>query len=132
METKNFDTFLNSLEELKQEIKKTTGINKAGVTYAMGLIEDGKFKKPNSWSRPTPADENAFIEAEGMAAYGKWHLGIDSNVDPSLKGHWTYLFTSDFKTVDRAGLIAIRQRAGQNKETAIFEAAGKILEKIDA
>jgi hypothetical protein len=132
METKNFDTLLNSLEGLKQEIKKTTGINKAGVTYATSLVADGKFKKPTSWSHPTPADENAFIESEGMTAYGKWHLGIDSNVDPSLKGHWTYVFTSDFKTVDRAGLIAIRQRAGQNKETAIFEAAGKILEKIDA
>jgi len=132
METKNFDNLLNSLEELKQEIKKTTGINKAGVTYATSLVADGKFKTPNSWSHPTPADENAFIESEGMAAYGKWHLGIDDNVDPSLKGHWTYVFTSDFKTVDRAGLIAIRQRAGQNKETAIFEAAGKILEKIDA
>jgi len=132
METKNFDTLLNSLEELKQEIKKTTGINKAGVTYANSLVADGKFKKPTSWSHPTAADENAFIESDGMAAYGKWHLGVDDSVDPSLKGHWTYVFTSDFKTVDRAGLIAIRQRAGQNKETAIFEAAGKILDKIDA
>ena len=132
METKNFDNLLNSLEELKQEIKKTTGINKAGVTYANSLVADGKFKKPTSWQHPTPAEENAFIESDGMAAYGKWHLGVDDSVDPSLKGHWTYVFTSDFKTVDRAGLIAIRQRAGQNKETAIFEAAGKILEKIDA
>lgn len=127
-----FDKLLHSLEELKQEIKKTTGINKGGVTYAMGLIADGKVSKPSSWNPPSVEEENAFIEAEGMPAFAKWHLGVDGNVDPTLKGHWTYIYTSDFKTVDRAALIAVRQRAGQNKETAIFEAAGKILEKLDA
>ena len=127
-----FDKLLNSLEELKQELKKTTGLNKNGVNYAMSMVSEGQVSKPSSWNHPTAAEENAFIEKEGMAAYGKWHLGVDSNVDPSLNGHWTYVFTSDFKTVDRAGLIAIRQRAGQNKETEIFDAAGKILEKLDA
>lgn len=127
-----YDKLLNSLEELKQEIKKTTGINKSGVTYAMALISEGKVSNPSSWNHPSAEEENAYIEKEGMSAYGKWHLGVDANVDAENKGHWTYIYTSDFKTVDRAGLIAIRQRAGQNKETAIFEAAGRILEKFDA
>lgn len=127
-----FDKLLNSLEELKQEIKKTTGINRAGVQQAMRLVADGKVSKPSSWNPPSAEQENVYIEKEGMEAYGNWHLGVDSNVDPKNKGHWTYIYTSDFKTVDRAGLIAIRQRAGQNKETAIFETAGKILEKLDA
>ena len=127
-----FDKLLNSLEELKQEIKKTTGINKGGVTYAMALISEGKVSKPSSWQHPTAAEENAYIEKEGMSAYSKWFLGVNDNVDAENKGHWTYIYTSDFKTVDRAGLIAIRQRAGQNKETVIFEAAGRILEKLDA
>lgn len=127
-----FDKLLNSLEELKQEIKKTTGINRAGVQQAMRLVADGKVSKPSSWQHPSAEQENAYIAKEGMPAFGNWNLGVDSNVDPKNKGHWTYIYTSDFKTVDRAGLIAIRQRAGQNKETAIFEAAGKILEKLDA
>jgi hypothetical protein len=127
-----FDKLLNSLEELKQEIKKTTGINRAGIQQAMRLTIDGKVSNPSSWQHPSAEKENAYIAKEGMEAYGNWHLGVDSNVDASNKGHWTYIYTSDFKTVDRAGLIAIRQRAGQNKETALFEAAGKILEKLDA
>ena len=128
METKHIDKFLSLVEELKA----TTGINKAGYTFANNLIADGKVIKPNSWQHPTVAEENAYIEKEGIEAYGKWHLGIDNSTVATTKGYWTYVFTSDFKTIDRAGLIAIRQRAGQNKETAIFEAAGKLLEKIDA
>jgi hypothetical protein len=127
-----FDKLLNSLEELKQEIKKTTGINRAGIQQAMRLTVDGEVSNPSSWNPPSAEKENLYIQKEGMEAYGNWHLGVDSNVDAKTKGHWTYIYTSDFKTVDRAALIAVRQRAGQQKETAIFEAAGKILEKLDA
>lgn len=132
METKNFDNLLNSLEELKQEIKKTTGINKAGVNQATRLVGNGDYIKPSSWERSSAEEENKYILANGMDAYSKWFLGVDANIDPKTKGHWTYIYTSDFKTVDRAGLIAIRQRAGQNGETAIFQAAGKLIETIDA
>jgi len=127
----NYEKLLNSLEELKVEIKKTTGLHKGGVMFANGLIADGKVSKPESWNHPSSSEENAYIESEGMMAYAKWHLGVDANADPETKAHWTYIFTSDFKTIDRQGLIAIRQRAGQNKETAIFDAAGVLLEKID-
>ena len=128
METKHFDKFL----QLVDELKKTTGINKAGNTFANAKVDDGKVSKPSSWNAPTASEQNAYIEKNGMEAFGKWHLGIDANVDPETKGHWHYIFTSDFVNVDRAGLIAIRQRAGQQKETAIFEAAGKLIAKIDA
>ena len=128
MESKHFDKFLSLIEELKA----TTGINKAGYTFANNLIADGKVIKPNSWQHPTAAEENAYIEKEGIEAYGKWHLGIDANADPETKAHWHYIYTSDFVNVDRAGLIAIRQRAGQQKQTDVFNAAGKLLEKIDA
>lgn len=128
METKHFDKLLSLIEELKA----TTGINKSGASHATGLVADGKVKSPSSWNPPTATEENAYIEKNGMAAYGKWFLGIDSNVDPESKGHWHYIYTSDFVNVDRAGLIAIRQRAGQQKQTDVFNAAGKLLEKIDA
>lgn len=128
METKHFDKFL----QLAEELKKTTGINKAGNTFANAKVDDGKVKKSGSWDPPSANDENAYIEKNGMAAFGKWHLGIDANADPETKEHWHYIFTSDFVNVDRAGLIAIRQRAGQQKQTDVFEAAGKLIEKIDA
>lgn len=126
-----FLRFVTLAEKLQAEIKKTTGINKAGVSKANSLISDGMVKKPTSWKAPSASEENAYIKENGIEAYGKWFLGIDANADPKTKEHWHYVFTSDFKNVDRAGLIAIRQRAGQQKETAIFDAAGKMLENID-
>lgn len=128
METKHFDKLLSLIEELK----KTTGINKGGVTKATSLVNDGKVIKSSSWNPPSASEENAYIEKNGMAAYGKWFLGIDAQADPETKQHWHYIYTSDFINVDRAGLIAIRQRAGQQKQTDVFNAAGVLLEKIDA
>ena len=125
---KHIDKFL----QLVNELKKTTGINKAGNTFANAKVDAGKVVKPNGWNPPSASEENAYIEKNGMAAFGKWHLGIDANADPETKEHWHYIYTSDFVNVDRAGLIAIRQRAGQQKQTDVFEAAGKLIEKIDA
>ena len=123
---------LSLLDEIKIELKATTGINRSGVSQANSLVADDKVKKPSSWMPPSAAEENAYIEKNGMAAYGKWFLGIDAQADPETKQHWHYIYTSDFVNVDRAGLIAIRQRAGQQKQTDVFNAAGKILDKIDA
>jgi hypothetical protein len=123
---------INKFLELVQELKKTTGLNKAGVSHANSLVSDGKVSKPSSWNPPSASEENAYIEKNGMAAYGKWFLGIDAQADPETKQHWHYIYTNNFVTVDRAGLIAIRQRAGQQGQTDVFNAAGKLIEKIDA
>lgn len=123
---------INKFLQLVEELKKTTGVNKSGVSHANSLVSDGKVVKSNSWNPPSASEENAYIEKNGIAAYGKWFLGIDAQADPETKQHWHYIYTSDFVNVDRAGLIAIRQRAGQQKQTDVFNAAGKLLEKIDA
>ena len=123
---------INKFLALVEELKATTGINKAGVTQAMSLVNNGKVKSPDTWNAPTVAEENAYIEKNGMAAYGKWFLGIDAQANLETKQHWHYIYTSDFVNVDRAGLIAIRQRAGQQHQTDVFNAAGKLIEKIDA
>ncbi len=128
----NVQKFLELANELISEIKKTTGINRSGITQAASLISQGKVISSRTWNRPSAAEENAYIEENGMADYGKWFLGIDSNADMDTKEHWHYIYTSDFVNVDRVGLIAIRQRAGQQGQTDVFNAAGKLLEKIDA
>ena len=125
-----YDNFIELAKQL--EIKATTGINKSGVTHANSLIMDGKIVKSGSWNPPSVAEENTYIEKNGMAKYGTWFLGIDANADAETKQHWHYIFTSDFVNVDRAALIAIRQRAGQQKQADVFDAAGKMIEKIDA
>ena len=82
--------------------------------------------------QPTSQAENDYIDANGIEAYGQWHLGINSQADPKTKDHYHYVYTSDFEHVDRAGLIAIRQRSAQQGLDAVFTAAGKMLEKVDA
>lgn len=130
MDLKSFDVLAKALSELEQ--KKTDKTNPSGIAHANSLIASGDVIKPSAWNHPTTEEENAYIEANGIETYGKWHLGINSQADPKTKDHYHYVFTSDYKNVDRAGLIAIRQRSAQQGLDAIFTAAGKMLEKIDA
>jgi len=130
MEFKSFEALAKALSELEQ--KKTDKTNSSGIAHANSLIASGDVIKLSTWNHPTSQEENDYIDANGIEAYGKWHLGINSQADPKTKDHFHYVFTSDFKNVDRAGLIAIRQRSAQQGLDAVFTAAGKMLEKIDA
>ena len=130
MEFKSFDVLEAALVSLNE--KKTDKSNPEGIAHANSLIEEGKVIKPSTWNHPTTEEENAYIEANGLEEYAKWNLGIKSEADPKSKDHYHYIFTSDFKNVDRAGLVAIRQRSAQQGLDSVFAAAGKMLEKIDA
>lgn len=131
MEFKSLDILLKSIEENLQE-KAINKTNPKGIAHANSLIASGDVKEPSSWEHPTPAEETAYLEANGWDEFSKWYLGVDTSADPETKAHYGYIYTSDFKTVDRQGLRAIRQRAAQNGMTSIFAAAGKMIEKIDS
>ena len=130
MKFESFEALAKALSQLEQ--KKTDKTNPKGIAHANSLIASGDVIKPSAWNHPTAQEENDYIDANGIEAYGKWHLGINSQADPKTKDHYHYVYTSDFKNVDRAGLIAIRQRSAQQGLDAVFAAAGKMLEKIDA
>jgi len=104
--------------------------SEASERQAASLIGRGRVKDPASWEAPSADRENEIIESKGWETYGRWFLGRDDNADPETKGAYKYPYTSDFANVDRRGLTAIRQRAGQTKEKTIFEAAGRLLEMI--
>ena len=123
-----FDKVLASIEAVAKSI---TGANKKGISHANSLISSGDVKDSDSWNPPSADEENSYIEKNGMGEYGKWFLGVDNNVDASNKGHFGYIYTSDFKNVDRKGIIAIKQRAAQQKQNDVFNAASKMLDKID-
>jgi hypothetical protein len=61
---------------------------------------------------PPARRENDFIERHGIAEYGRWHLGIDDDVDDSRKGHYKFPY-GDFQNVHRCGLLAAESCAGQ-------------------
>jgi hypothetical protein len=127
---KSFEKLEKALELLFEE-KAINKTNQKGISHANSLIASGDVTKPSSWERPSVEMENAYIDENGWDEFAKWFLGVDTSMDKETKGHYGYIYTSDFKTVDREGLRAIRQRSAQNGLTSVFAAAGKMIEAID-
>jgi hypothetical protein len=130
MEFKSFDEAFKVVEDNLSE-KRVNKTNAKGIAHANSLIASGDVTKPSSWERPSVEMENAYLEENGWDKLAQWYLGIDTSMDKETKGHYGYIYTSDFKTVDRQGLRAIRQRSAQNGLTSVFAAAGKMIEAID-
>ena len=130
MELKSFDEAFKVVEDNLSE-KRVNKTNPKGISHANSLISSGDVTKPSSWERPSVEMENAYIEQNGWDEFAKWFLGVDTSMDKETKGHYGYIYTSDFKTVDREGLRAIRQRSAQNGLKGVFAAAGKMIEAID-
>ena len=131
MELKSFDAALKAIEADLQE-KRVNKKNPVGIAHANSLIDSGDIKEPDSWEHPTVEMENDYLKKNGWQKFSQWYLGVDTSMDADTKGHYGYIYTSDFKTIDRQGLRAIRQRSAQNGLTSIFAEAGKMIEKIDA
>ena len=104
-------------------------LNSSGKSHAIALINSGKVDKTSSWSINSD-DENAILGDNKWSEYGRWFLGINLDAKNDTKDHYHYPFGKSGK-VYRSALIAIRQRAGQQKATDIYDAAGSLLEKID-
>jgi hypothetical protein len=107
-----------------------TTLNGPGESFANSLISQGKINKSAAWSW-SASDENSILgKDEDWTAYGKHFLGTEPGTDPKTKAHWKYPFAKG-DTLYRSALIAIRQRAGQQNVTSIFQAAGRLLAKVD-
>ena len=130
MEFKSYDDAFKVVEDILLE-KRVNKTNPKGISHANSLISNNDVTKPSSWERPSVEVENAYIEENGWDEFAKWFLGVDTSMDKETKGRYGYIYTSDFKTVDREGLRAIRQRSAQNGLSSVFAAAGKMIEAID-
>jgi hypothetical protein len=107
-------------------------VNKDGVAKARELIEAGKYDDSTEWSDAAPSadDENAEVEQHGYEAFGAWHLAIDPDASEETKGRYAFPY-GDFSKLNRAGLIAAKQRASQNDHHEIEKAADRLLEQLD-
>jgi hypothetical protein len=112
----------------------TVKLNSAALTFARRLVKDGSVvhDKRDDWSEDAPSadDENAFIDANSLADYAKWHLGIDTDKSEGTKGRYSFPF-GDFSKVHRCAVIAIESRAAQNDHDDIATASKNLLELID-
>jgi ATP-dependent protease ClpP protease subunit len=109
----------------------TIELNRSGRSNADAKIKSGDVDKTSSWSF-TAADGNALLGsgADNWVEFGKWHLGVNTQEHMDTKAYYEYPFGKGGK-VYRSGLIAIRDRAGQNKDHDILAAAGSLLDEID-
>jgi hypothetical protein len=103
--------------------------NSKGRSHASSLIAEGKVDKTSSWSFDAE-DGNKILGTDNWSEYALWFLGEDTSADEKTKERYRYPYGKDGK-VYRSGLIAIRQRAGQEGATEIYDAAGELLKKID-
>lgn len=106
--------------------------NGMGVAHAHGLIAAGDYDDTASWSF-TADDGNALLGPKGddWANYAQFHLGVDGGAANDTKARWDYPYGKGGK-VYGAALRAIRSRAAQQNETAIYDAAGHCLDLIKA
>ncbi len=113
-----------------QEAKKSDYIvNQTCYDNAVQQIKDGNVNN-GSWSKPTFADFNNDINE-----YVKWALAKHPDGDPKLAGTYGFEIGKNGK-VYRQGVIAAKTnaaggRSSAGKNTAIYDAANKLLQLID-
>jgi phage I-like protein len=105
-------------------------LNKTALAHARSLITQGKVHKESVWSFDA-ADGNRILgDPPDWKEYARWFLLKEPDADPETKDAYKYPYGKNGK-VYRQALIAIRSRAAQQHETAVFDAAGELIEAID-
>ncbi|MDA8155571.1 MAG: hypothetical protein M0Z52_03825 [Actinomycetota bacterium] len=114
-------------------------LNQNGFNNALNMIHEGRVVHSGKWSI-SPQEENSILgmspgdntkpDEADWARYDKMHLGVDPSVNKNTKGYFHY-------PMGKGGMLwvpaleAIRDRAGQQHDQEIFNAAGELLKAID-
>jgi hypothetical protein len=108
-------------------------LNQRGFEHARKLLADGRnvWDQLDDWSghQPSSAQENAFIDQQGIDVYGQWFLGVD-DADRAPKGRFRYPY-GDFDRVHRCGVLAAEARAAQRGHHDVETAAGHLHGEFD-
>jgi Escherichia/Staphylococcus phage prohead protease len=110
---------------------KTATVNDVGTKNAAARIAAGDVDKTTDWAFDA-ADGDKLLGEKGddWGEYAKWFLATNADQPATSKGHYSYPFGKNGK-VYRSALIAIRSRAAEQHEDAVFDAAGEYLAAID-
>ena len=104
-------------------------VNGKGVSHARSLISAGKIDRDSSWGFSSE-EGNKLLGDNKWSEYANWFLAVDDSEDKETKAHYKYPFGKEGK-VYRKGVIAAKSRAAAQGETAVEEAADKLLKSID-
>jgi hypothetical protein len=107
-------------------------VNHEALEKAKQLIDEGNFRINTPWrdAQPTNTAEDRYIEKHGLQEFGQWYLAVDPDTQADTKAYYKFPF-GDFNAVHRTGLVAAKQRAAQNRETAVEAAADELLDLFD-
>jgi hypothetical protein len=105
-------------------------LNQKAYKRALELIRSGKVDHASGWSFGAADGDKILGPEKDWGEFSNWFLMVVPGANPETKEAFKYPFGKDGK-VYRSGLVAIRQRAAQQNETEIFEAAGRLLEEVD-
>ena len=113
----------------------TVKLNNSRFEQAKNLVDEGAvaLDDRDDWSehQPSTEQENRYIEEHGLAAFGRWHLGIDDEANEDAKGHYKFPY-GDFEKIHRCAVLAAESRAAQNDYTDIQQAAAHLHGALDA
>jgi HK97 family phage major capsid protein len=104
-------------------------LNSKGVGHARSLIASGKVDRNSSWGF-SGEDGDKILGKDNWDEYSKWFLATDPDENEKTKAHYKYPYGKDGK-VYRSGVIAAKQRAAQQRESSIADAADSLLQSID-
>lgn len=107
-------------------------LNKAGMRNAHALVDGDKYDDETAWSfSAEDGDKLLGKDGKDWTEYARWFLGENTDATADTKERFKYPFGKDGK-VYRSALIAIRQRASQQDDTGIYDAAGTLIKLVDA
>jgi HK97 family phage prohead protease len=108
-----------------------TDLNLVGESYAHSLIAAAKVDRTSAWSFDA-ADGNALLGKNGddWENCSRYHLGLDRSANDRTKARYKFPFAKANRLY-RSGLIAAKQRAAQQGDSAIEKVAGELIDLID-
>ncbi len=109
-------------------------LNKQAEKYAEQLIAIGWIDSTDDWSF-TSSNGNIILRRGDWELYGKVHLGVnpDASTETREGFGWPICRLQDDRdhiVVSKRALDAVRQRASQENEREVYDAAGLLLERI--
>ncbi len=107
-------------------------VNQAALAYAQQLIDEGHYAINTVWNRnePTPNQENQFLDGHSWDEYAQWYLAVETDDQPDTKARYKFP-VGDFRNLHRSGVIAAKQRAGQQHYAEVEQAADELLDLFD-
>ncbi len=110
-------------------------LHKEGESHLKSLIDAGEYDVDADWSfSAEDGDKLLGDKGDDWVRYGSVHLGENTSEADMTKARWEYpaaKVSGDSEKVFRSGLIAAKQRAAQQGETEIENAAGRLVDMID-